>query len=138
LRKAFEQYNEISARVGVLSSAGSHGTMTLAEIAVVHEFGTSRIPQRSFLRSTLTEKRDDFIKFFSQLLKRVVEGGFGLDRVIGLVGQKMVAEVRKKISSGLGVPPPNAPSTIARKGSARTLVDTGRLVSSITYEIVKK
>lgn len=34
-----------------------------------------------------------------------------------------------------GVPPPNAPSTIARKGHGRTLIDEGIMLSEIDYRI---
>jgi hypothetical protein len=40
---------------------------------------------------------------------------------------------RDKIDEG--VPPPNAPSTIARKGHGRTLIDTELMKNEIDYEI---
>jgi len=33
---------------------------------------------------------------------------------------------------------PNAPSTIAQKGSSKPLIDTGSMLNSITYAVRKK
>ena len=40
------------------------------------------------------------------------------------------AIVKKMLS---GVPPPNAPSTIAKKGSSKTLIDTGEMLGHVTH-----
>ena len=56
-------------------------------------------------------------------------------RGLELLGAFAAAEVKKTITAGAGVPPPNAPSTIAKKGSDRPLVDTGRLLGAIQWEI---
>jgi hypothetical protein len=46
-------------------------------------------------------------------------------------------KIVQKILQGKGIPPPNAPSTIAKKGSDHTLVDTSEMVSSgITWKIM--
>jgi len=47
--------------------------------------------------------------------------------------QKIEKAIVKKILSG--VPPPNAPSTIKRKKSSKTLVDTGDMYRHVTYQI---
>ena len=47
------------------------------------------------------------------------------------VGMNLENKIREKILSN--VPPENAPSTIARKGSSHTLIDDGILLASITH-----
>ena len=49
------------------------------------------------------------------------------------LGEKVVADVQRKIVALKD--PPNAPSTIAKKGSANPLIDTGRLRQSIDFEV---
>lgn len=82
-------------------------------------------------------------------------------RLLSLIGLKMSMDMKAFVVGGTQVPPPNAPATLARKlaqgkwkgknrpaldefgrlenpdapGSPRTLVDTGRLVGSITWEL---
>ena len=48
-------------------------------------------------------------------------------------GLRMVSITVDRIKKG--VPPPDAPLTVRAKGGDRTLMDTGRLVSSITYRV---
>ncbi|OPY54712.1 MAG: hypothetical protein A4E48_00291 [Methanosaeta sp. PtaU1.Bin060] len=44
---------------------------------------------------------------------------------------KLENAIKQKIQSN--VPPPNAPSTIARKGHSNTLIDTGEMLESVTH-----
>lgn len=46
---------------------------------------------------------------------------------------KIEAAVVKKIQSG--VPPPNAPSTIKRKKSSKTLIDSGEMMRHVSHKI---
>ena len=52
--------------VGVFASAGDTegGEFSLAELAAVHEFGSPEngIPERSFIRSTMTAAREEMAK----------------------------------------------------------------------------
>lgn len=45
--------------------------------------------------------------------------------------QKIENALVKKYHSN--VPPPNAPSTIAQKGSSKTLIDTGEMIGHVTH-----
>ena len=49
------------------------------------------------------------------------------------IGMFLENKIREKILSD--VPPPNAESTIKRKGSSHTLIDDGILLSSITHTV---
>jgi phage gpG-like protein len=75
-----------------------------------------------------------------QMLKRLrefnAEAQKDLENQLGLVGQQVVSDVKGRILEGEGIPPPNAPSTVRRKGSSRPLVDTGQLLNSLTYQVV--
>ena len=124
-------------RVGVLSDA-AHGdgeTITLAELAAVHEFGTKdgRIPERSFLRSTFDDKREEMVRAGEKLMGAVLDGKMDVDRALGLLGAKLASDVKAKITSS--IPPPDKPATVARKGSSTTLIDTGRLRGAVTWAL---
>lgn len=103
--------------------------LTVGEVAVYNEFGTETIPERSFIRTTFDEKKYQIQDFIDQVVGEISDGKYtteqGLER-IGLYGAKLIVE---KIRTS--VPPPNAPSTIARKGSSNTLVDTGQMVQTL-------
>lgn len=129
-------------RVGVLGSKGGNavheGGITMIELAAIHEFGSpaAQIPERSFLRRTFKASSVWLPAFQAKLVRNVIVGKVGVEQALGLLGTKCAAMVKHTIVGGEHIPPPLKPATIARKGSDRPLVDTGRLVNAIDYEIV--
>ena len=55
--------------------------------------------------------------------------------MLGGAGVRLINEAFE--TSGWGNWAPNSPLTIAQKGSAMPLIDTGKLRQSITYEVQK-
>jgi len=111
------------------------GEITNAELAVIHEYGTDKIPERSFMRSTFDRLRPNYEALVAKLAPQVVDGKMTLAKLLDLVGLKIENDIRRTVKTGSGVPPPNAPSTIKRKGSSRTLVNTGQLINSLTHSV---
>lgn len=127
-------------KVGVLANKGggaNHGGISMAELAAIHEYGSpaAGVPERSFIRRTFAAKEDDVAKMAARLAAGVFSGQMSATRALEILGAFGATEVKKTITEGAGVPPPNAPSTIAKKGSSRPLVDTGRLLGSIQWEV---
>ena len=123
-------------KIGVPKGAGRYkdGVHT-ATVAAVHEFGSAdgRVPERSFLRSTLAEMRVVIFKLYKKRLPDVIEERVGMRHVQSEVGQLMVGAVIAKIAKG--IPPRNSAKTIAKKKSSKPLIDTGHLRQSITYVV---
>lgn len=120
------------------------GGYTVAQVGAVHEFGAPDvgIPERSFIRSTFDKKRPEIVRLGRKLMKQVFplshgKGGSAMpmEKALGIMGAFVAAEVKKTISVD-GVPPPLKQATIDRKGSDRTLVDTSRMLNSITWAVV--
>lgn len=143
-KEFFRRASEIKngrVRVGILSDSEKGGMhvegsdLTVAEIAAVNEFGTEdgHIPERSFLRSTFDEQREQMVEDGKKLMGQVLDGKMPVARALGLLGLKLATAVKKKIAGV--VPPPNAASTIAHKGSDHPLIDTGRMLNAITWAI---
>jgi hypothetical protein len=133
------------AKVGVLADdekGGLHrdgAKLSVAEIAVVLEYGTEdgHIPARSFVRATIDLLRDELIATSARLLVQVVlDRSMSVERALNILGLRGVTAIKQRITSGDGIPPPNAPSTIRAKGSSRPLVDTGLLLSAITWAVI--
>lgn len=129
-------------KVGVLDDgrgAESRGGISNAQIAAIHEFGSrdGRIPERSFLRSTFAAKKPEYLRDLKTLLLRVVEGRDSIERILNVMGAKIAADVKNRVTQGSAIPPPNAPATVKRKGSFRTLIDTGRMIGSVTWAFIK-
>lgn len=142
-------------KAGLLSSKKASrpdGEMTNAELGVIHEFGTSKIPARPFVGPSFNNKKDFYKKMLMTLAKRVVTAGilfdekFTLEKALGILGQKMSADMKAFVVGGAPLKPDNSPAVKARKeklssgaaGSVRPLVDTGRMVNSLTYAVVRK
>jgi len=107
--------------------------LNLATIAAFNEFGTSTIPSRPFLRSTVDENRSKYGEVIAKGLRAAIDGRQRFKVSLDRLGLMVVSDVQKKITDNDF--PRNAPSTIERKGSSKPLIDTGRLRQSIDYEI---
>lgn len=118
--------------VGILESAGTEedGTSVL-DVAFWQEFGTATIPERSFIRAWFDEAEPQLRQDFAALMRTVAAGKRTRAEVLELMGQRMVGQVQARISAG--IPPENAPSTVARKHSSTPLIRTGVMRSSVTY-----
>ena len=118
--------------VGILESAGveKDGTSVI-DVAEWNEFGTATIPERSFIRAWFDEAEPQLRQDFAALMRTVAAGKRTRAEVLELMGQRMVGQVQARMSAG--IPPPNKPATVRRKGSSTPLIDTGVLRSSVTY-----
>lgn len=109
------------------------GGLTNADIGFLHEFGTGKIPKRSFLRMPLFLKSEKILKdvkdagAFQKLLKGNIRG------ILSDLGIAAVAAIEQAFdSAGFG-------SWASKKsGEGSPLIQTGQLRRSITYEVVKK
>jgi hypothetical protein len=133
--KELEEIDGAEIEVGIFDS-------DIATYAAANEYGTDKagrnksvtIPERSFLRSTVDSKKTDE-EIYDGLARIYEDKKFDAKKTLKTIGVFLVAEVKKKILSNM--PPPNAPSTIEKKGSSRTLVDQGMLHKAIEARIKK-
>jgi phage gpG-like protein len=148
------------AKVGILENAltpedaaGQKLPFTMASLAAIHEFGSrdGRIPERSFIRGGLTAERARLQRIARKVAKGIYEGKLDIEQGLGLLGLEGAQVVRRFVTTGPQVPPPNAASTLkakTRKGAwkgpandaskIRTLIDSGRMVGSVTWAVVVK
>ena len=119
--------------VGVPAGNSDEDGTPLAVIAAANEFGTSRIPERSFLRVPLRASQQDFANVFRNQLPLVAQGELTLLQLMEQLGARAVSVSQGAISEG--IQPANDPATVRQKGSSTPLVDTGRLRQSITYVV---
>jgi phage gpG-like protein len=109
----------------------------LVEYASVNEFGVfGRVPSRPFLRSTFDDKEKKWFGIIDSKIESVLTESGGASKTTEQVGQIMEEAIKGKIKSN--IPPPNAPETLANKQGSNTLIDTGLMLNSIKYEVIKK
>lgn len=139
-KKSFQDLNSKKVAVGVFKESGEDVRIK----AIVNEYGTTKagknrnivIPERSFLRSTFNKNYKKISKKFSKIPKLIRSGKFNVLSELKLIGLYQKNQVKKTIIDFKD--PPNAPSTIKNKGFNNPLIETGKLLKSISYKILKK
>jgi hypothetical protein len=122
--------------VGILEGDEPHGDdpVSILEVAVWNEFGTATAPARSFIRAYFDENEAALREDLTKLLQSVVLGRRTKEQALELLALHIVGQIQARMAAGID--PPNAPSTIARKGSSTPLIGiTGILRSSVTYKV---
>ncbi len=155
ITKILGKLTGLSVEIGIFGDDDSHILM----IARVHEFGCRievtekmrgwfrwqgyplspdtkeiNIPERSFMRSGFDENERDLISAIERLLQHVINLKLSPNDFYERIGTWLVSRIQNKLRSLSD--PPLSSMTIERKGSSSPLIDTGRLISSITYRVV--
>lgn len=107
---------------------------TVLDVAYWNEFGLG-VPERSFIRAWFDEAKPENLALAQTMLKRILHGSISLDDALAQMGALFAGRIQQKIAQG--IPPPNAPATIALKGSSTPLVDSGQLRQSVTWKASK-
>lgn len=92
-----------------------------------------RIPARPFMTFAAEIWDRESPKILKAYFPKVLSGRMSVDMLLKYVGERAREAVQKAIREGEYAP--LAASTVARKGSSVPLIDTGRLVNSVTFEI---
>ena len=134
--------NRPRARVGILGDkAGrSESVANNATIGAYHEFGTTKMPQRSFLRMPISEKLNEKLKnsgaFDKDVLAEVVSRGTIVPwlKLVAITAESIVLEAFG--SGGFGKWPQWSEKYKSKTGSL--LVDTTQLRESITHDVKER
>ena len=143
LKKILKRYEKLpSIAVGFPSSKTKSIEYPDGESVVVvaarNNFGVpeENIPRRPFMELSSKPAQKVASKLTKKLFPQLTKGTMSIETIADLIGIA-VAPIFKRTAVELRTPP-NSPRTIAKKKSDNPLVDTGLLVQSITYEVVKK
>jgi len=125
--------------------AAGEGGASLLEIAIWNELGTFKksadgslkrhIPPRPFMKITVEKYKDEWLKLVERVNKLVLEGKIDNRTASEIVGQRIQADIQRTIIELKN--PPNAQSTIDKKGSSNPLVDNGALGDGVKYQVVE-
>lgn len=120
-------------KVGFLEDATYPNGLRVAQAAFWNEFGTKRAPPRPFFRTTIAQKSGEWGTILSKALVY-----YKMDSALALaaLGTVMQSDIRESIVKWTD--PPNAASTIARKGFNKPLIDTGVMQRKVDYRVMNK
>lgn len=120
-------------RMGFLEGSKDPTGMSNAQKAFWNEFGTVRAPARPAFRTMIARKSKEW---GAKLSKAVVATNYDGQRALALLGQSMRDDLENSIAQW--ATPPNAPSTIRRKGFDKPLVDKGDMQRAPDFEVKAK
>ena len=124
--------------IGIAQDIGQYPNgEKVVDVGRRHEFGIG-VPRRSFLRMPFIEKQNIIDKAIATSWKKITDGKstalkeFG---ILGIIGQNISKDAFA--SGGFGKWEKLKPATEKAKGSDEILLDTSKLVQSITNWVVK-
>lgn len=134
LRKELAQYrgnSHITIGIHEGSVQPESGDLTMAQLGAVQHFGSEdgRIPARPWLDAGIESGTTEIL----DTIRSGIGRGLPLDTVLEQVGVISVGAVQEFMTDLKD--PPNAPSTIEKKGSDNPLIDSGALRASVTYSV---
>ena len=133
VKSGFPEGKEPGAATRSKANAKPYDNMSeVARVAAWNEFGTRTIPSRPFFRTAIDGSREKIFEKVSQFADLALVGKKTVDQAFELLGLFMQGIIRASIRSN--IQPPNTLKTIAAKrGSTRTLIDSGQMINSVTF-----
>lgn len=92
---------------------------------------TINIPPRPFFRNMVKKHKGEWAK---EAAKRFKSAKWDVSVVMQQMGALLASQLQASIYSN--TPPPNAPSTVRRKGHSQTLIDTGYMASRVDWDVI--
>ncbi|CUJ80786.1 hypothetical protein [Achromobacter sp. 2789STDY5608628] len=119
-------------RVGFLEGATYPDGTPVALVAAINEFGRPdrNQPPRPFFRGMIAEKQKDWPRALGAVAKN---NDYDIDKTLGQMGEGIKGQLQESIRQLEA--PGLSPVTVARKGFAKPLVDTGHMMNSVDYEV---
>jgi phage gpG-like protein len=120
----------------ITSKSGGKRSITMPDLAAIHEYGapSRKIPERSFLRASITLNQGKYGKYLLGEVKDLLLLRTTPTKIKQVLGMQAAADVQMFMVNGKFAP--LKAKTIKRKGSSKPLIDTGQLRQSITYRVV--
>jgi hypothetical protein len=131
IMREFREADRVRIDVGVQGNTAGG----VAEYAAANEYGTKHIPQRPAIGTAFDENRAKYVQGMERAARRMGTEAFA--RMANQLGLRAKQDIQSTIT-GRNFLPSLSPATVkAKKGSSKTLVDTGAYVNSIVHVIKK-
>jgi len=112
-------------------------SIRVVDVAVANEYGTDNVPARPFLSLSSADIKNQCATILEQSVVALNNNNTQQhDQLLDAAGSLAAGIVKQQITDLRS--PPNAQSTIERKGSSNPLIDTGLMRQTVTYKVVDK
>ena len=143
LKKDLERISKSEVLVGIPASAATrkNGPINNASLLFILSKGSplKKIPATPILEPAIVKGKTLITPHLGAAAKAVLDKNpLKAERELKLAGTVAVNAVKRYFTDPANGWPPNAPSTIKRKGSDRRNIDTGSLRRSLTYVLRQK
>jgi hypothetical protein len=108
--------------------------LSVAEVADLARRGSRRAPSRDFVSAWYARRGAHAQRLAVAAIRAALRGGPDARRRVEAVGRAARDEMRAEMSRMA----PLAPSTVARKGSSRVLVETGALRRAVSFRVLPR
>jgi len=140
----------VDVKIGVLEGATYEKGQSVAYIAYINEVGAGHNPPRSFMKRTIEENQEKYVKGIAANVKGRILDRSAVLNAFKMCGMVARGDMQRMIMDWPDTDPrANALSTLARKARrgqsgkntvlnhpGKTLVDTGAMVKAIHYEVI--
>src|SRR5260221_7472341 len=137
IRKKLEEMARSARTASVLKVGFAEGATypdgtSVPMVAAINEFGrpSRGQPPRPFFRRMVAKHKDEWPGAIAKLLKA---NDYDAKATLEQAGDAIAGQLRQSIVDLID--PPLAPSTIARKGFSKPLIDTSVLLNSVTHQV---
>lgn len=134
LKKMTSHKGTSAVKVGLPKGAAYPDGTPVAHVGFWNEFGTRTSPERAWMRTAIKLNIQKYRRLNKHNLKQIQKKSMTIDVALKVLGQAARDDMIASIETWQA--PPNAPSTVAMKGSASVLEDTGLMKQSVTYEVI--
>lgn len=131
-----DEFKNSVMEVGVVDPSITYDSgESVAQVAIWNEFGTKTAPPRPAIRTAIALEQPKLARKSVKLARDMLYRRKRFDTSAKVLAEQLVKAIKKSISDWST--PPNAPSTIKRKGFNDPLTETGLYEASIGYKLLK-
>ena len=134
-RRALQDLAKLEVRVGFQEGAAYPNGTPVINVALWNELGTVNMPPRPFIRHTADNNEAKIQAKMQSAVNKLADGA-SVETVLNELGVFTKGLMQKEIKNGEFEP--NKPSTIAKKGSDKPLIDSGLLRQSVNYVVKRR
>lgn len=128
LKAACDEMSGKKILVGIVGGADSE----VLKIAAAHEYGTDKLPERSFIRASFDADQAQLTEIVSGQIEKVLSGRTSADAAANAIGAQAAQLVQNFIDDNRVRPP----SDFSKKTQHTTLYETGTHIRDrITYKV---
>lgn len=130
-QRFYDEIKDLDKKVidaGIQSGTNSK----ILDYAFWNEFGTTKIPERPFLRSTLVTFEKELLQKSKEALQKICQGSSVIQQ-LQILGMFFESKIKQNILDDNFVE--NAEYTKKKKGSSLPLVDTAQMMNQIRYVV---